>query len=979
MDLDSDDILKEVDELLSKLDKLPDDVRLQALKKLSQKVSAPRLRGGRGGRGRGRGNSRCTGLPLLTDTQVGVFKKEAKDSTEIDKPGTQNQVQENISARIKEEVEKVSVNEEKTKTVKEGGTAPKDVIVSGRRHTKKVDYRQLAEYGHGNEDQEDEIEQVSPETKHHATFRAKRGRGRPRKHPPYNRLTPLSSTDFECTSSLASGTKTEEKCTATMTQSVHSSSGTKDTSEISGEEQGNGFDLLESCLKESGIKGGDAERCGKKINEQQVKVEESEPKTEGLDKEEHEENERKNEAQSIYVCDTLEDVDKVPRKRSMKSQHKCEECGKMYSTLSILKTHQIRHRNKEDLPFRCEKCNFTAASKIELFRHSYKHTDAQLYICEICGNTFSRDTSLREHIEYVHAKTRRMKCALCNFVTHRRTTIRNHLLTHEGTQPVIACPVCGVTFRSKRNLRAHLFSHAGAKPFACEDCGKKFIMRNRLSAHKLQVHGPRTHRCPHCVKCFPTIHHLRRHIRIHTGEKPYKCCFCSFSCNTQGNLIKHIRQVHDRLDFTYKDFLRESGREEPEPEVDYKDYEKMSKEGKELAQRLLPTLGEWTGQTLTVEQLRDQVRKEKDTKVAAMQEQQARRKRRVLRKASGNVKPSTYYTETDGKITLYTLAGSTEDSTPVDTPMDEQISVETGLSGLGDNQYLLTHTDDNGCVMIIPWDVSLIGESEEGEEEGEWTQQTLQGEKIVKCNTANDDADTVKVAKDEIDMPSIVPDDNISRLETPLEINSAIKQEKCSTESTDTQVSDDMIQVRDLSDVVDDLDPLDVKETVKSGENANVLPNKSIHKHLPESIQVIASNEPVDDTVPNASNFVLPEGYIVDDSGQVIHLTENVIDTNLLLRQMGQVVRGTETPEVTINKITSNVYSLMSQGSDGQEGETFVITTQEGEEEEENASPHSTGGVEDQLSRVDLLPTEEEDERQSALVLIVNAEDLDKS
>lgn len=65
----------------------------------------------------------------------------------------------------------------------------------------------------------------------------------------------------------------------------------------------------------------------------------------------------------------------------------------------------------------------------------------------------------------------------------------------------------------------------------------------------------------------------------------------------------------------YFSFLRECGREEPEPEVDYRDYEKMSKEGKELAQRLLPTLGEWTGQTLTVEQLREQVQREKDTKV----------------------------------------------------------------------------------------------------------------------------------------------------------------------------------------------------------------------------------------------------------------------------------------------------------------------------------------------------------------------------
>lgn len=136
----------------------------------------------------------------------------------------------------------------------------------------------------------------------------------------------------------------------------------------------------------------------------------------------------------------------------------------------------------------------------------------------------------------------------------------------------------------------------------------------------------------------------------------------------------------------------------------------------------------------------------------------------------------------------------------------------------------------------------------------------------------------------------------------------------------------------------------------------------------------------MDESVPNASNFVLPEGYIVDDDGQFIQLTDNVIDTNLLLRQMGQVVRGADAPEVTINKITSNVYSLMSQGSDGQEGETFVITTQNGEEEEEEeSSPLSCERVEGSVAQVNLLPVEDEDDRQSALVLIVNAEDLDHS
>ncbi|XP_042214389.1 zinc finger protein 510-like [Homarus americanus] len=566
MELDSEDILNEVDELLSKLDKLPDDVRLQALKKLSQKVSAPRLRGGRGGRGRGRGAWRRPASPLCTDTKVQTvnIKKEPVEEfteTDTDHSGTQTEINEAKLRRIEDEAqekflgieqqageEAAVVKEVKAKTgkKKKGKTSPDNIIVSGRRHTKKVNYRQLAEYGHGNENQEEE-ETTQADIKPQAVLpQVKRGRGRPRKYLP---VVPTTTTAMQC----SSGTQMGDKCTTNANDD-------KENPGMS-EEQGNELDLLESCLKESGIKAGDADRGGKKTNEQQEKVGENEAKASvHVTEEEEEEDDPKTEVQNVYVCDTVEAVDKVLKKKSIKSQYKCDECGKMYSTMSILKTHQIRHRDKADLPFKCNECDFSAASKIELFRHAYKHTDIQLYICEICGNTFSRDTSLREHIEYVHAKTRILKCAQCNFVTYRRSCMRNHVLTHEGTRPVIACPVCGVTFRSKRNLRAHLFSHAGAKPFACEECGKKFIMRNRLAAHKLQVHGPRTHKCSHCIKHFPTIHHLRRHIRIHTGEKPYKCCFCAFSCNTQGNLIKHIRQVHDKINFTYKDFLKESGK-----------------------------------------------------------------------------------------------------------------------------------------------------------------------------------------------------------------------------------------------------------------------------------------------------------------------------------------------------------------------------------------------------------------------------------
>ena len=329
-------------------------------------------------------------------------------------------------------------------------------------------------------------------------------------------------------------------------------------------------------------------------------------------------------------------------------------------------------------------------------------------------------------------------------------------------------------------------------------------------------------------------------------------------------------------------------------------------------------------------------------------EQLNRKKKRSARKSIVSPKPVSMPSpimcgggDEDSKVTLYAVSGEEACSgAAMDPLMDDQVYIDDGLANLGESQYLLTQPDDGGCVMIIPWDVSLIGE-----EEGAW------GGERREIKSEAGDVMTVKVQKEDAE-------GGITSLESALELDARIKVKE--------EVESDARKVMEVRELVGSLGGAMGR---KSKSSSMTTGEKAFQKRFPESIQVIASNEPVDDPSPDCSSLVLPEGYIFDPASQVIHLPDGMLDTNLLLRQ---AVRGAEAPEVTINKITSNVYSLMSQDSNGDGSETFVITTQDGEEEDEEV-----GRVEAAPARVDLQPGEEEEDRQSALVLIVNAEDLD--
>lgn len=217
------------------------------------------------------------------------------------------------------------------------------------------------------------------------------------------------------------------------------------------------------------------------------------------------------------------------------------------------------------------------------------HGKAQQHLCDTCGKTFARITSLQRHARVCgKGKKSVYVCHVCAAVFQSRRSLLGHRRTAHEKQPEPGR--AALTPPGKENVgnpaevdsagedvsatldgdglnriyaagdgaemdcddvtagRARLkdaCADENAKPFECTICNRKYGSKASLRGH-VRSHASGPFPCPSCAKTFASKATLRSHVRgAHEGTM-LKCDRCDSSFQEEKSLKIHVKIQHEK-------------------------------------------------------------------------------------------------------------------------------------------------------------------------------------------------------------------------------------------------------------------------------------------------------------------------------------------------------------------------------------------------------------------------------------------------
>lgn len=216
--------------------------------------------------------------------------------------------------------------------------------------------------------------------------------------------------------------------------------------------------------------------------------------------------------------------------------------------------------------YECGVCSRTFPKSGKLNQHMRIHTGERPYICDHpgCTKRYSRRDHLTRHVQSHCDKPKKYQCKRdgCDKSFGTRQKLERHEAVHNREKPFV-CEHCGEAFTKRWMLAKHAADHDGRDaPYPCKEagCTKSFVRPSALLRHENKMHRKdcKVYACadPSCSEdTFEKMSDLRRHMATaHSKVKQWECERCGMRFRNESRLLKHVEthdiSIVDRLKFT---------------------------------------------------------------------------------------------------------------------------------------------------------------------------------------------------------------------------------------------------------------------------------------------------------------------------------------------------------------------------------------------------------------------------------------------